>query len=295
MHNQTKAYFYAFLTVGIWSTVATAFKLSLRSLSPLELVSWASLISTVALGIVLIAQGKVGLLLRSRKRDITLSALLGALNPFAYYLLIFIAYSLMPAQEAQPLNITWPIVYVLMAALFLHQKVSGPSLLAFLVSLAGVAVIATRGDLLSLHFNSPAGVSASLTSAIVWALYWIASVRDHRDEVVKLFTGFLFGTLYCFIALTLTGGLRLPPLEGFAGAVYIGVFEMGITFIFWMKALKYSERADRVAILIYIIPFVSMNIVALFVGEAVQFSSVIGAALIVAGILLQKRLDRRRS
>jgi drug/metabolite transporter (DMT)-like permease len=37
------------------------------------------------------------------------SAITGALNPFGYYLILFKAYSLLPAQLAQPLNMIWPV------------------------------------------------------------------------------------------------------------------------------------------------------------------------------------------
>ncbi|HCO12391.1 MAG TPA: EamA family transporter, partial [Desulfonauticus sp.] len=45
MVNQKKAYFFGLLTVFIWSTVASAFKLSLRYLTPLQLLFYASLTS----------------------------------------------------------------------------------------------------------------------------------------------------------------------------------------------------------------------------------------------------------
>ena len=292
MERQRKAYFYAFIAVAMWSTVASAFKISLRYLSGMELLLWSSGFSALALLIAVIGMGKLKEAFSGRPRDYFHSAVLGLFNPFLYYAVLFKAYELLPAQEAQPLNFTWPIVLVLLAIPILRQKVSPASLLAFLISFVGVAVIATRGDLLGMRFSDPLGVGLAVGSSLLWAVYWIENVRDKRDEVVKLFLGFVFGFIYSFIAVAALGGLRLPPWQGVAGAAYVGLFEMGLTFIFWMKALKYTSSTDKVAILIYAIPFVSMVFISIFVGETILMSSIIGATLIVAGILLQKRFGK---
>ena len=54
MVNQRKAYIYAISTVLIWSTVASAFKISLRTLSPAHLLLYANLTSVLLLGLILL-------------------------------------------------------------------------------------------------------------------------------------------------------------------------------------------------------------------------------------------------
>ena len=122
MKDQKKAYLYAGLTVLLWSTVDSAFKISLRYLNFVELLSIASFISTLCLFIILLSKNKIHLLKTIKKRDFFYSSLLGALNPFLYYLIVFKAYELLPAQQAQPLNLTWGIVIVLLSAPILKQK-----------------------------------------------------------------------------------------------------------------------------------------------------------------------------
>ena len=60
--------------------------------------------------------------------------LLGLLNPFLYYLVLFKAYALLPAQQAQPLNYTWAITLSLLAVPLLKQQVRWQEWLALLVS-----------------------------------------------------------------------------------------------------------------------------------------------------------------
>jgi drug/metabolite transporter (DMT)-like permease len=58
--------------------------------------------------LILAARGRLGLLAGMSRRQWLLSAGLGFMNPFLYYVLLFRAYDLLPAQQAQPLNYTWP-------------------------------------------------------------------------------------------------------------------------------------------------------------------------------------------
>ena len=89
----------------LWSTVASAFKLSLRYLDYAQLLLYASAVSTVALGVVILLQGKVHLLWRTGRRAWGRSLLLGLCNPLAYYLVLLSAYERLPAQEARRLTI----------------------------------------------------------------------------------------------------------------------------------------------------------------------------------------------
>ncbi len=290
MERQSRAYLYAAVAVLLWSTVATAFKIALRTQSPAQLLLTASLASATALLIILAAQGKLGLLRRATRRDWLRSAGMGLLNPFVYYLILFKAYSLLPGQEAQPLNFTWAIVMALLSVPLLGQRLRPASLLALLVGFAGVYVIATRGDLLAFRFTHPLGVSLALGSSVLWALYWILNLRDGRDEVLALLMGFLFGSAYILIFCLATGQVVAPSVPGLLGGIYVGLFEMGLTFAIWMGALRLSRTTAQVANLIYLAPFLSLVLLHWVVGEAIYPSSVAGLALIVAGIGIQKRL-----
>ncbi len=290
MERQTKAYLYAMLAVLLWSTVATAFKLTLRSLTPVGLLFFGSATAALVLGLVLTLQGKLSLLRTYTRRDYARSALLGFLNPFLYYAVLFRAYQLLPGQEAQPLNYTWAIALALLSIPLLKQNIRPASLLALLISFTGVYVIATRGHVLAMRFTDSLGVSLALGSSIVWALFWIFSLRDPRDRVAKLFLSFSFGCLITGIYALITGQWVWPTSAGLLGAVYTGLFEMGITFLIWLRALSLSRTTAHVANLIFLSPFVSLVLLSTLAGERIYPSSVIGLVLIVGGILLQRRV-----
>ena len=297
MKQQRQAYTYALLAVLCWSTIGSAFKISLRYLDFLTLLLFASFIAAVVLFIILLLQGKLHLMKKIKKEDLLSSAFLGLLNPFLYYIVLLKAYELLPAQEAGTLNYIWPLVLVLLSIPMLRQKITGWSILAILVSFFGIMLISTHGQLLTLRFSNPVGVLLALGSAIFWALYWIFNMKDSREEVSKLFLNFCFGFFYIILTIAILRFLglnwsRYPllPWQGIAGSVYLGIFEMGVTFILWMMALKLSSTTAKVSNLIYLSPFGSLILIHFFVGEVILLSTVIGLAFIVGGIILQQSI-----
>ncbi len=289
MHKQTQAYLYAGVTVLFWSTVASAFKLSLRHVNADALVFYSSLVSVVVLLCITLATGRLGQLREWRIGDFSASLCLGFLNPFLYYHVLFRAYDLLPAQEALTLNFIWPMVLALFSILLLRQPVSVRAVVAMAVSFSGVVTIATRGNPLGLNLANPQGVALALASTLIWTLYWIYGVKDARDPVTRLLVNFVFGCGLSGGYLWLTGSLETPEPLGLAGAAYIGTFEMGIAYVTWLQALKLSRTTAQVGQLIYLTPFLSLLVISLFVGEPIYPSTVAGLALIIGGIALQRR------
>jgi drug/metabolite transporter (DMT)-like permease len=294
MERQTKAYLYAGATVLLWSTVAAAFKLTLDHLSFIEMLLWASAVSTAALFLILAAQGKLAVIGTYSRAEIIRSAALGFLNPFLYYVILFKAYSLLPAQEAQPLNWTWPIMLVLLSIAILKQPIRLLNVLAIVISFSGVLVISTHGDVLGFRFTNLPGALLALGSSVIWALFWIYNVKDRRDEIVKLFLNFVFGSIFTLAAVLLFSEIRVPPLAGILGVIWVGLFEMGITFVTWIKALQLSRTTAQVSNLVYAAPFLSLFFIHFIVGEEILPSTVAGLVLIVAGIIVQQYASRTK-
>ncbi|NOY14258.1 MAG: DMT family transporter [Deltaproteobacteria bacterium] len=288
MNREQQATLYGLSAVLLWSTIATAFKLSLRHLSPIELLLFSGFFSTLLLGIILRAQGKFRWVFRCSRREYLLSVGLGVLNPFLYYLILLQAYTLLPAQQAQPLNYTWAITLSLLAVPLLGQRVRWQQWLALLISYCGVLVISTEGNPFSLQFTDPYGVFLALASTVIWALYWIFNTKDKRDPVVGLFINFVFSFPFVLGCYLLTSDYRWPPLEGLLGAAYVGIFEMGACFVLWLLALKKTANAARISNLIFISPFLSLVFIHFLVGETILPATFIGLLLIIAGLLCQR-------
>ncbi|WP_048150416.1 DMT family transporter [Palaeococcus ferrophilus] len=268
---------HAVLAVALWSTVASAFKLSLRYLTPLGLLFYASLTSLLLFGILYAREF-------SPRRENLRSAYLGLINPLTYYAVLFSAYDRLPAQEAQALNYTWPLMLVLLSIPLLGKRARPKTIFGLFLGFLGAIVVATKGDLTGLGFSDPLGVVLGLGSAVIWASYWLLNLRDDRPLVEKMFWNFLFGFAYLSMVLLLSGGFVVPPFEGLVGAVYVGLFEMGVTFILWYKAVESDMTfASGIA---YLVPFMSLLFISLLVGERIAPATVLGLTMIVGGILL---------
>ncbi|NHA13958.1 DMT family transporter [Thioalkalivibrio sp. XN279] len=291
--NEQRAVLFGLGAVLLWSTVATAFKLSLQYLSPVQLLAWASVVSLLTLGVLLVATGRLAGVLRGSRRDYLRSLALGLINPLCYYLVLFEAYDRLPAQEAQPLNYTWAFTLALLAVPLLGHRLTRADVLGGVVAYAGVWVIATRGEVFGLAFASPAGVALALGSTVLWALYWIYSTRDKRDPLVALFCNFALGLPFVLLACALTDGLAVPDWRGLAGAAWVGVFEMGLAFALWLSALRLTRNTARISNLIFLSPFLSLFFIRAFVGETILPSTWLGLALIVTGLAAQQWLRPR--
>jgi len=292
MDNQKQAYIYGLSTVLLWSTVASAFKLSLRYLDYIQLLLYSTLVSIFILCLILALQRKTRLLFSYSGSQYLRSLALGVLNPFLYYSVLFKAYDLLPAQEAQPLNYTWAVTLALLSIPLLKQKIGIKDIFSVFVSYSGVVVISTHGDIFSFRFSNPLGVALALGSTIIWALYWIYNTKDDRDPVAGLLLNFLFGLPWVLTTCLLFSTVRVSNPLGLVGAAYVGVFEMGITFVLWLSALKLSENTAKVGNLIFLSPFLSLVFIHFFVGEVILPSTLTGLALIVAGLLIQRLKGR---
>lgn len=289
MTNQKQAMLYGLATVLLWSTVATAFKLALRELAPVEMLLIACTASVLVMAIILLAQGRWHQVFELSRKQYAQSFGMGLINPCLYYFVLFGAFDRLPAQEAQPLNYTWALVLAYLSVPFLGQRLRKTDILAGLVCYAGVVVIATRGAVTSLSFSDPLGVSLAIGSTLIWASYWILATRDTRDPVVGLFLNFLFGLPVIAVFCGLTEGINLPDPGALAAAVYVGVFEMGVAFVLWSYAMKKAENTSRVSNLIFISPFLSLVFIYFILGEQILPSTYIGLVLIVAGLWLQQK------
>jgi threonine/homoserine efflux transporter RhtA len=154
-------------------------------------------------------------------------------EPVLYYLVLFEAYDRLPAQIAQPLNYTWAIV---LACWPCRCSASPDRAHGWPASgrLSGCALLLTRGGSTA---GRPrlAGVILALGSTVIWAGYWLANARSTGAAVdpdglelparhAGARAGVLVGT---GLAAADAGTPRLRA--------WVGLLEMGFTFLLWQR------------------------------------------------------------
>lgn len=294
MKNSTSAVVYACIAVLCWSTVATAFKIALMHLTHFEMLLVASCTSLVIFTLLLTVQKKWRLVVGLSGRQWGYFALLGLLNPVAYYLVLFKAYDLLPAQVAQPVNYAWPIVLLVLLALFARQPIPPKKYIGMCISLGGVTLISvgtgwTGGIDIPVH-----GLLLAVLSAFLWAIYWMVNnkFKDEADSSVTLFMSFLFGTVYLLIG-AMGVGVHLGTWQGVLSGMYVGGFEMGIPFICFSLAMRKTSNPALINQLCYLSPFLSLFFISIVLGEQIVATTYIGLVLIVMGIMFNQYLVKK--
>ncbi|MBE6287252.1 MAG: DMT family transporter [Mediterranea massiliensis] len=289
MKENNKAILLAIVAVLSWSTVATAFKVALTYLTHFEMLLVASITSLLIFTVVLTVQRKWKQVTGMSKRLWGYFALLGLLNPVVYYLVLFKSYDLLPAQVAQPVNYMWPIVLLILLAVFAKQPIPGKKYIGMFISLGGLILISTGGKQTG-DMNIPLfGLFLGIMSAFLWATYWMVNNKNKEkaDAIVACFMSFLFGSIYLTLG-ALVVGANLNTLPGILSGMYVGAFEMGIPFVCFGLAIRKTTNPALINQLCYLSPFLSLFFVSTILGEQIVPTTYIGLILIVTGIVFNE-------
>ena len=284
MKSNNQAVAYAGIAVLSWSTIATALKIALKHQTHFEMLLVASSTALLFFILLLTIQKKWNLVTQLSRKQWSFFMGIGLLNPVAYYLALFKAYDLLPAQIAQPINYAWPIVLLILLAVFAHQPIPARKYIGMFISLGGVILI-TMGSSQGGKTVSAEGIILAALSAVLWASYWLISNQQREtDATVGLFMTFLFGTFYLILGAFIIG-IHTFTLPGLLSAMYVGCFEIAIPFILFGLAMRKSTNPALINQMCYLSPFLSLFLITQVLGEQVAVSTYIGLSLIVGGIL----------
>lgn len=289
---------YGLGAVALWSTMATAFKWALEFSSPMQLIALATTVSWVFFAARLVYLKRLSKLRQISRATVTRCLALGFLNPALFYWVLFTAYDLLPAQDAMAINYTWGLTLPFIAACFSRVLPSVVELSLALLSYLGILIIVTDGNFTGFEFENVTGVILAIGSTILWGLSWVINTRTvERDQVepeLALLINFSMAVPVLWITLGATGSL--PSLNGgtLLGGIYVGLFEMGVAFVLWMKAMQLTDTPIRVSSLIFLAPPLSLVFIATVLGEPVATSTLTGLVFILAGLAGQQIVSSRQ-
>ena len=82
--------------------------------------------------------------------------------------------------------------------------------------------------------------------------------------------------------------IDLSNMSGILSSMYVGAFEMGIPFIFFAMAMNKTSNPTLINQLCYLSPFMSLFFISVVLGEKIVFTTYVGLALIVLGLIFNQ-------
>lgn len=232
------------------------------------------------------------------RREWKLMLALGVTGIAAFHTLVYLALRTTPAINAVLLTSTAPMTIVLVSWLFFRETITARQALGILLSLGGVLLVITRGQissLLALRFE--AGDLWMLLAVPVWALYSVLLKRRPAGlPQLALLTSTVVAGLLVLLPLYLwrlaQGEVVRLSAGSVAGILYIAVFAAVVAFLFWNQGVA-AIGPNRAGLFIHLMPVFGALLSILFLGERIAAFHVAGAALVFAGIALGSWQARR--
>jgi len=288
-----KAYLYISLTLLLWSSTAAVAKLLLKSLNVFQLLLYVSLIASISLFVIIIFQNKIDVIRKYKFKDYCFFAFMGFIGIYLYHMFLFLGFASASVQEIFIVNYTWPIWVVIFGILILKEKISILTVLAISICFFGVYIVVSKGDLTSISFENIQGDFFALVGAISYGLFSVIGKKDQRDIVTSMMFYYFFSFIFAFITTLIFSTFPAITMDELIGLIWLGVFAMGIAFVFWFLALKHGNTAEMSNI-IYLTPFISLIYIYFLIGEQILISSIFGLLLIIFGIYLYNNLKLLR-
>ncbi|GAX88941.1 DMT family transporter [Effusibacillus lacus] len=212
---------------------------------------------------------------------------MGILGVIGYNLLLYSALAFTSPTNAALVSALNPGVIVLFSVFLLRERISLPQAGGFVVSLIGVLVILTKGNLGQLfHTEYNQGDLLMIGAVIVWTLYSIigkriAGVPPITATAISTFYSTLIMAPFAFIQGIDTGSISMVAVTGI---LYMTIFPSVGSFVFWNMSVR-AIGASQAGIFLNLIP-VFTALISLMLGETITASQVWGGLLVFAGVYL---------
>ena len=192
---------------------------------------------------------------------------------------------------------TIPVMIIIFCWLFKIEKTNIYQILGVIFSLSGVVVIITKANfniLVNLNFNK--GDLWMVVAMFSWAMY-SALLRKKKLEISQLSllqtiisAGliFLLPAYLIELALGYKASIHLPFV---LTLTYVVLFPGLASFIFWIKGIA-MIGSNRAGIFLHLMPIFSTIMAILIFKEKFMFFHLVGATLIIAGIVLSSKGKR---
>lgn len=287
-------YLMAFAAIVLWSTNPAVSKLALGGMSSVELLCYSSAVAALVLAVYAAFSGVWRDAFKYTLRDYVELALIGLGPNMVCYLLTYESLTLLPAHIANIINYLWPILTVVFAALILGERFSAATMVALVMSFAGVAfVMLALGGGQGLSDSQFLGVVLIACAAVLYGLFNVLNKRHGGSQVINMIVYFGASALAMAPVVAFQGASAPEPVA-VTSMLWVGVLVNAVGYVLWFTALQQSPSAI-LANMAYAAPVLSLGVSYVLLGEHIAWEACFGLLLIIAGFLMQAWITWRRS
>jgi drug/metabolite transporter (DMT)-like permease len=282
----------AVFAVIVWGATFVATKVALKDIQPATIV-----FLRFAMGVVILA---AGVQLRGQWQKINFQdglymVGLGFLGISLHQWLQSTGMQTSAASTTAWIVTTSPVFIAILGWMILREKLGWMQIAGTLLAAVGVLLVISRGNLEIANIGQigTIGDILILISALNWAVFSVLSRKIlHRlPASLMMFYVMLFGFGFSSIFFMVQTGFQdIANLtsNGWFAILMLGIFGSGLAYIAWYDALQHLP-ANQAGVFLYIEPLVTMIVALIILGEAVTWASLLGGAIIIAGVWMVNR------
>lgn len=231
---------------------------------------------------------------RLHRHQILPAILLGMTGVFAYNVFFFLGMKTISAGRASLIAATSPVFISLLSGLLLRERLGSGKVAGIIICLAGAALVISRGDPLSL-FTGGIGwgelfIASCVASWVAYALIGKLIMKDVTPLAAVTWSCLIGAAALLPPALiegmaTQVGGLSLTD---WAGILYLAFFGTVLGFFWYYQGIQ-AIGLSRASVFINLVPVSGVFLGWLLLGEAINFSLLAGASLVIGGVYWTNR------
>ncbi|TGK36023.1 hypothetical protein EHQ12_01540 [Leptospira gomenensis] len=230
-------------------------------------------------------------LLRVGYKNLIVFVLLGIGGVFGFNTFFFLGMKKASPIDAAIIAAFGPAITVFLSLFLLKTKIRWNQYLGTFISFVGVITVISDGNLQSVgNVLESGGILHLFIAVFCWCLYSVG-IKKYLSGVSAIQTTAytsLFGmiSLVCFVIVS--GEFRFNPddipTSAWMAILYMAVFTTFFSYLFWNYGIQ-KLGPDKAAVFGNLIPIVAM-FTTWFLGESPNPLDIVGAIVVIAGILI---------
>lgn len=271
---------------AIWGSTFVIIKETIATVDPSDFLFFRFLIASLVLVAVFGRR-----LLRLRAKHVIIALAIGGVYGLAQLLQTW-GLANTAASISGFLTGAYVVFTPFIAFLVVRARISGRTVLASLIALAGIAVLSVTG------FSVGGGEALTLVSALVYALHIVlVGMFARHISAIDFTTLQMIGITGAVGGFALRGGIQVPSeTDAWAAILYTALFA-SIGVLFLQSWAQRFVAAATTAVVMALEPIFATFFAVLLGGEAITGRLLLGGLLIVLAILISSRdgsVDRQK-